>query len=65
MVFVNSKEIEGIDGKSVSEMLKSLGYKTVFVAVERNGEIIPKSEYDKTVLSDGDKIEVVSFVGGG
>ena len=32
---------------------------------KRNGDIVPKAQYDKTVLQDGDSIEVVSFVGGG
>ncbi|MEF2734888.1 MAG: sulfur carrier protein ThiS [Blautia sp.] len=35
------------------------------MAVERNGEIIPKSKYEETLLSDGDVLEIVSFVGGG
>jgi thiamine biosynthesis protein ThiS len=35
------------------------------IAVERNGEIVFKSQYSETVLEDGDSLEVVSFVGGG
>jgi len=35
------------------------------VAVERNREIVPKSEHAQTVLEDGDRIELVQFVGGG
>jgi sulfur carrier protein len=35
------------------------------IATEINGEIIPKSKYEKIVINDGDKIEIVSFVGGG
>lgn len=35
------------------------------VAVERNLEIVPKSEHAMTVLEDGDRIEIVQFVGGG
>ena len=35
------------------------------IAVERNGEIVPKRLYGETVLQDNDVIEVVSFVGGG
>ena len=35
------------------------------VAVEKNGEIVPKAEYSHTVLKNGDSVEVVSFVGGG
>jgi sulfur carrier protein len=35
------------------------------VAIERNLEIVPKSEHASTILEDGDRIEVVQFVGGG
>ena len=35
------------------------------IAVERNGEIIPKTSYQDIILQDGDVLEVVSFVGGG
>ena len=33
--------------------------------VELNGEILPKAQYDSTIIADSDKIEIVSFVGGG
>ena len=35
------------------------------VAIERNLEIVPKSEHASTLIEDGDRIEVVQFVGGG
>ena len=35
------------------------------VAVELNGEIVPKSEFQNTTITDGDRLEIVSFVGGG
>ena len=35
------------------------------IAVERNGEIVPKARYGETVLAEGDSVEVVSFMGGG
>lgn len=65
MISVNSENLNGLEGKTVSEMLKERGFKTVFVAVECNGKIIPKKDYDTAILHDGDKLEVVSFVGGG
>jgi len=64
MVKVNGKEYDAA-GKSLSEFLLYAGYDTIRIAVELNGDIIPKSQYEKTYLSDGDCIEVVSFVGGG
>lgn len=59
------KNVENIAGKTVLEYLNESGYDIKRVAVERNGDILPKSRYESTVLQDGDSIEVVSFVGGG
>lgn len=47
------------------ELLQKQNYRTERVAVELNGEIIPKAAFGQTVLKDGDQLEVVSFVGGG
>ena len=52
-------------GKTVSEYLALTGCNPKLVAVERNGDIIPKAQYDTAVFEDGDTVEVVSFVGGG
>ncbi|MBQ8185659.1 MAG: sulfur carrier protein ThiS [Clostridia bacterium] len=64
MVKVNGKELD-IAGKTISEYLAGTDYDPKRIAVERNGEIVFKSEYDVTVLEDGDSVEIVSFVGGG
>ena len=64
MVKVNGKELD-LAGKTVAEYLLTTDYDAKRIAVERNGEIVFKSQYSKTVLKDGDSIEVVSFVGGG
>lgn len=64
MVKINGTELD-IAGKTVAEYLETTDYNRSRIAVERNGEIVPKSEYDSTLLNDGDVIEVVSFVGGG
>ena len=63
MINLNGKETENC--KSLCVLLENGGFRRDRIAVEINGEIIKKSDYDKTVLNDGDKIEVVSFVGGG
>lgn len=64
MIKVNGiqKEISGI---SVNKFLLQENYDTKRIAVEVNGEIVPKSHYENTILNDGDSVEVVSFVGGG
>ena len=64
MVTVNGARLD-IGGKSVAEYLLSACYDSKRVAVEINGNIVPKSQYDATLLEDGDEVEVVSFVGGG
>ncbi len=64
MVKING-ELFDVDGKSVSEYLKSAGYDMKRIVVERNGDIVPKLQYEETMLTDGDSVEIVSFVGGG
>lgn len=64
MVIINGEE-KDVAGKSVSEYLAIANFNMARIVVERNGEIVPKADYDSTVLADGDEIEVVSFVGGG
>jgi sulfur carrier protein len=50
---------------SVTDLLASLGMAGKRVAVERNGEIVPRSRHDETRLVPGDVVEIVSAVGGG
>ncbi len=64
MVKVNGAELD-VAGKTVAEYIATTDYDPRRIAVERNGEIVFKSQYDVTVLKDGDSLEVVSFVGGG
>lgn len=64
MVKINGEEVQA-DGKTLQSYLKEAGYSSKRIAVERNGEIVPRAKYEETVLCDGDKIEIVSFVGGG
>ena len=64
MVKINGKDISA-DGKTLTEYLDSTDYDCRRIAVERNGEIVPKAQYGEVVLCDGDVVEVVSFVGGG
>ena len=50
---------------TLSEFLNEEQYDLTKIAVERNGQIVPKADYDQTMLGDGDHLEIVSFVGGG
>ena len=51
--------------ETLSVLLEQLGLDSRKVAVERNLEIIPKSTYDRVKLIEGDKLEIVHFIGGG
>ena len=64
-VRVNGEELRLPQGASVSALLEHLKVATPRVAVERNRELVPKSAYASTSLSEGDVLEVVEFVGGG
>lgn len=64
MVKINGEKLD-VSGKTVKEYLMTTNYDPKRIAVERNGEIVPKAQYENTVLKDGDALEIVSFVGGG
>jgi sulfur carrier protein len=49
----------------LAALVSALGLDGRKVAIERNLEIVPRSAYVKTKLSDGDRIEIVHFIGGG
>lgn len=65
MVCINGIEKNGCDNRPLLDVIEAEGYRVDQIAVEINGEVIPKSMYERTVIRGGDRIEVVSFVGGG
>jgi sulfur carrier protein len=50
---------------TVRDLVAALGLEGKRIAVERNGEIVPRSRYADTALASGDKLEIVGAVGGG
>ena len=62
---VNGENIEISDPLTINGLLKHIGLDDRRVAIERNLEIVPKSNYSVTNISDGDQIEIVHFIGGG
>lgn len=50
---------------SLAGLVQALGYAGKRIAIERNGEIVPKSQYAQTRLAAGDRLEIVVAVGGG
>ena len=64
MVKINGTEFE-LAGQTVAQYLAQAGWDSARLAVERNGDIVPKALYNATTLADGDVVEIVRFVGGG
>lgn len=64
MVKINSENFD-VAGMSVSEYLKTTNYQQQYIAIELNSNILPKKDYDSTILNNGDTLEIVNFVGGG
>ena len=65
MNITTNGEAASIEPMSVQEYLVSLGIDPRRVAVELNREILPKAQYQETMLQEGDSLEIVHFVGGG
>ncbi len=66
-MIVNGKEISTKDLKesTIFELLKKFNINNKMVAIEINGKVIPKSEWENIRLNEEDKIELIRFVGGG
>ncbi len=62
---INGEERVVPGAGDVAALVAALGLDARKVAVERNLEIVPRSLYAATALSDGDRIEIVHFIGGG
>ncbi len=58
-------DLREIAASTVARLVSELGLDPRKVAVERNLEIVPKSQFEATGLRDGDRIEIVHFIGGG
>jgi thiamine biosynthesis protein ThiS len=64
-VRVNGEAIELPAGCTVAALLERIHLQAARVAVERNQDIVPRAEWAASALNEGDRIEIVSFVGGG
>lgn len=62
---VNGTDIELTEKQSLQIFLSAQNYDITRIAVERNGEIVPKALYSNVMLDNGDALEIVRFVGGG
>ncbi|WP_070884717.1 sulfur carrier protein ThiS [Pseudomonas sp. D2-3] len=62
---LNGESLELPEGASVADLIERLELSGRRVAVERNLDIVPRSQYASTALADGDRLEVVHAIGGG
>lgn len=62
---INGEDRELEDVATIAELVAALEFDTRKVAVERNLEIVPRSLHAATPVADGDRIEIVHFIGGG
>jgi sulfur carrier protein len=64
-IIVNGELREAAAGASVTQLLEALGIHGGRVAIERNQRILPRSDWSETRVAEGDRFEIVQFVGGG
>ena len=63
---INGEEREfSLSSPTLAALVEALGMKADRVAVELNRSIVPRDRWNETGLSDGDRLEIVHFVGGG
>ena len=64
-ILLNNKPERLFDGSTVKKLLENKNIKNKYYAVEINRKIIPKSDHETYVIKDGDKIEIITAIGGG
>ncbi len=64
-VTVNGRERRVADSTTLADLVLGMGVETTRVVVEHNGAIVSAAALEKTVVGDGDSVEIIHFVGGG
>ncbi len=54
-----------VEARTLADLVDEMGLQQRMIAIERNLEVVPKSQYDSTLLEDNDRIELVHMIGGG
>ncbi len=62
---INGEDRDIESSLTLAALLETLGMKAGRVAVERNRNIVPREQWSQTFLAEGDRLEIVHFVGGG
>lgn len=63
-ILINGKNVQA-EERSLSALIARRGFQPERVVVEYNGEIIARAHWEETILKPGDRLEIVTFVGGG
>jgi thiamine biosynthesis protein ThiS len=64
-IIMNGEAREAASGATVAELLQAFGIHGGRVAIERNLQILPRADWSETRVVEGDRYEIVQFVGGG
>jgi sulfur carrier protein len=64
-IIVNGEARIAVPGETVTQLLETLGIRGGRVAIERNLQILPRADWSQTRVVEGDRYEIVQFVGGG
>ncbi len=64
-VILNGQDADVLEGITVAQVLADRGLAPVRVAVEINEDLVPRRAFEQTEIRDGDRIEIVTLVGGG
>ena len=65
ILIINGEKYSFNKSFNVSELVEKLELDVEKIAIELNLEVVPFSEYSQTILKDGDKLEIIHFIGGG
>ena len=65
VIKVNTKPVDWVEGETVAQLLDRMTYTFPLVVVKIDGEVIPKSEYGNTKVSDDSVVEVIHLISGG
>ena len=64
-LLLNGEEKTVTSPRSLAALLDELGYQAAYVAVEVDGKVVPRAAFDRFLVDDASRVEVVIFVGGG
>lgn len=64
-LIINGQNLEFESGKNIDEILAILGVEAKIFAITLNAKLVKKEDYKSTILREGDRIEMLQFMGGG